>query len=128
VPIVRRAVTEYAKACGGFDGAALSDIELAVGEALANAVEHGHSDGGWIAALCACREDALEVTISDNGPGFDHAQWVPAVHPRERPRGFGITMMRQLMDQVNFQSSGRAVTLVKYLTPTSAVREVPRRS
>lgn len=45
VSLVRRAVTEYAKMRGGFNADALDDIELAVGEALANAVSTAIATG-----------------------------------------------------------------------------------
>jgi len=116
VSLVRRAVTEYAKMRGGFNDDALDDIELAVGEALANAVEHGHRGGGWISASCDCENDAFNVTIRDNGPRFDHAKRMPATPPAFSLRGFGLNIMRGAMDNVRFQRGGRSVTMTKQQT------------
>jgi anti-sigma regulatory factor (Ser/Thr protein kinase) len=121
-PIVRRVVTDYAETCGGFADAALSDIEVAVGEALANAVEHGRSRGGWIAAHCICRDDAFKVTISDNGPGFDHTRATPTSDPAESFRGFGLPMIRRLMDSVVIDRGGRTITMLKYSTPSEPLK------
>ena len=115
-PIARRAITDYAATRGGFADDALNDIEVAVGEALANAVEHGRCDGGgWIAASCICLEGVFKVTISDNGPGFDQTQVARISDPADSFRGFGLPMMRKLMDSVVIERGGRAITMLKYL-------------
>lgn len=113
VPLVRHAVAEYAKSEGEFTDEALADIELAVGEALANAVEHGAHIGGWISARCVFHSDTLQVTIRDNGPGFDFATPATPLASHDRQRGFGIDLMRRTMDRVSFRNGGRAVVLSK---------------
>jgi anti-sigma regulatory factor (Ser/Thr protein kinase) len=119
---IRRArldVVEFAKRCGFVDQA-LSDIEVAVGEGLANAVEHGNDvDGGFDVAV---RRDAwtLVVEIKDRGAGFDHG----TVCARERPphdalRGFGTFIMREFMDEIRYTEAGTRLQLRKRLPATT---------
>ena len=50
---------------------ALEDAELAVTEALANAVEHAYGEGeGEIRILVRPDESSLVVTVSDDGAGM----------------------------------------------------------
>lgn len=114
VRFARRAVIDYARACG-FDSAELADIALAAGEALANAVEHGNKDLGFIDVRCEFTDESLVIEIGDAGGGFD----VAAVSGRSRDpsaaRGFGISIMHAIMDEVRYSSRGAVVRLVKRL-------------
>ncbi len=109
----RRDVVEFAKACG-FLGQSLSDIEVAVGEGMANAVEHGQrTNGGFDVAV---RRDpvALIVEIKDSGTGFDYgAVGLRGRPPSEALRGFGTFIMCELMDEVGYSESGTRLRLVK---------------
>ncbi|MDQ2857125.1 MAG: ATP-binding protein [Candidatus Eremiobacteraeota bacterium] len=111
VPAARRAASRYACALSAFDADALYDIELAVGEALANAVEHGHRDGSYISVTCESRDDAFQVTVRDGGMGFDPVDYLLAGPCSDR--GYGIGIMRSAMDSVEFLSGGTAVTMLK---------------
>lgn len=116
----RHAVVQYA-ACRGFSGEALNDIESSVGEALANAAEHGHAEAGTIAVSATMKDDLLVIDIKDSGRGF--APGVRVMKDRvlgESPRGFGIFIMRELMDVVEYSDHGSRLRLMKRLT---AVRE-----
>jgi anti-sigma regulatory factor (Ser/Thr protein kinase) len=110
----RNAVLDYARLCG-FDSQLTVDIALAAGEALANAVEHGSKDLGFIGLVCRFDDGVLTVEIRDEGPGFD----VTAAMKRRREatsvRGFGITIMRALMDSVDYEHRGTLVRLRKRL-------------
>lgn len=120
----RHAVVQYA-ACRGFTGEALDDIESSVGEALANAAEHGHADAGTIAVSATMQDGLLVIDIKDSGRGF--APGVRVVNERilgESPRGFGIFIMRELMDVVEYSDHGSRLRLMKRL---SATREATSR-
>jgi anti-sigma regulatory factor (Ser/Thr protein kinase) len=95
----------------GFETPDLGDIEVAVGEALANAVEHGTRDLGFITVTCSYGGDGLLVEIRDEGTGFDHA--AGARRDPRSIRGFGISLMRSLMDDVRYLASGNVVQLFK---------------
>lgn len=115
VGLARREVVEFARGCG-FLGQSLDDIEVAVGEGLANAVEHAHrGDAGFEVAVLR-DADALIVEIKDSGRGFDHGRVaLPARPPVEALRGFGMFIMRELMDDVRYSEFGTRLRLVKRL-------------
>lgn len=119
VAIARRAVSDFARVCG-FDRGSLGDIEAAVGEALANAVEHGHCELGWFRVICEFEADTLTTEVKDLGAGFDFEQPITA-EPAELPRrGFGRTIMRACMDDVHYDDGGTRVRLIKRVSDDSA--------
>ena len=94
---------------------------VALEEALLNAIYHGNLE---IAAQCQDRELTLDAHLSaecarfvirDGGSGFDHES--TAQHRLsnyfERGENRGLMLMRLMMDEVNFNSAGNEVTLVK---------------
>lgn len=123
VRFARQAVIDYARLCG-FDRAELADIALAAGEALANAVEHGNKDLGFIDVRCGFSAGTLTVEIGDTGPGFDVDQVASRTREPGSIRGFGISIMHAVMDDVRYSHSGAVVRLVKRIgAATEAERE-----
>ena len=94
------------------DAECAHDIIMAAGEALANAAEHGHRPNGTLTLRARLLADGLEIEIIDDGHGF-----APHPHPASpdtsSPRGFGIHIMRSVMDSVEFHDGGRRVVLSK---------------
>jgi anti-sigma regulatory factor (Ser/Thr protein kinase) len=108
-------VVEFARRCGFVDQL-LDDIEAAVGEGLANAVEHGHRDDGGFEVSARRDGEVLVVEIKDSGRGFDHATvCAGAPPPVEALRGFGTFIMRELMDDVGYTEFGTRLRLIKRL-------------
>lgn len=93
----------------GFSRDTLAEIKLAVVEACLNALEYGE---GAVEVEVVAHEDwpaRLEITVTDHGGGFD-AREVPQPDLQTklfaaRKRGWGIELMRQLMDEVDFNSA-----------------------
>jgi serine/threonine-protein kinase RsbW len=110
----RRSIAGFAEACG-FPREAVSDIRLAAGEALSNAVEHGGRSNSRIVVECSFDGSALAIEIHDQGPGFPAPLDRGSVEPDYRGRGFGIFLMRRLMHEVNFSRNGSVVRLVRRL-------------
>jgi serine/threonine-protein kinase RsbW len=112
----RRSLIAHIAAYGYPDGD-LADIETALGEALANAAEHGHrTDTGFeVRAYVEC--DRIVIEVRDEGGGFRSAAATPKPS-HDAPRGFGIYLMRHLMDEVDFNETGTCVRLTKRL-PTA---------
>jgi anti-sigma regulatory factor (Ser/Thr protein kinase) len=103
-------------ACG-FAGTDLADVETAVGEALANAAEHGHRPGSGFEVRVHLDRERVVIEIEDEGGGFPGAPGPAAASPpHDALRGFGIYLMRQLMDEVSFDERGTCVRLTKRLT------------
>jgi anti-sigma regulatory factor (Ser/Thr protein kinase) len=110
----RRAVLAFAAQCG-FNGTALYDVESATGEALANAAEHGNRKTWNGFEVTATFDDSqLVITVKDNGSGFDcDAALERGAPDASGSRGFGIHLMRTLMDEVAYSDRGSCVQLVK---------------
>ncbi len=103
----------------GFSNAAVFDIKVALGEALANAVRHG-SEGvvGEVGVMVHGFDDKVVIDVTDAGSGFD-GQHVCS-DDLYASGGRGIMFMRALMDHVEFAPSptgGTIVTLVKHRVP-----------
>ncbi|UXA19469.1 SpoIIE family protein phosphatase [Mycobacterium sp. SMC-4] len=83
------------------------DVLIAVGEALANAIEHGHRDspGGMVRLRAVAQADQLHLTVADTG------RWkVPAAVPSAH-RGRGVSLMRALMQDVTIDSQPAGTTV-----------------
>lgn len=111
----RQSVAAFAADCG-FAKEAVADIRLAAGEALSNAVEHGcAARARQIVVDCTFDGVELAIEIRDSGDGFPAPIERASVEPDVRGRGFGIFLMRRLMDQVSFALNGTVVRLVRRL-------------
>ena len=93
------------------DGQTLVDFEVAIGEALANAVEHGGGDS----LLVSCRRDAdrIVVDIKDEGTGFAADRIRVTRAPSGAPRGYGLFIMHKIADEVEILDGGTRLRLVK---------------
>jgi anti-sigma regulatory factor (Ser/Thr protein kinase) len=93
-------------------------VELALQEALANAVRHGCANDPTkrIQCLVTCDEAGeVVIVVRDPGPGFD-AGTVP--NPMDdanmfKTSGRGIFLINQLMDEVRFEDGGREIRMRK---------------
>ena len=113
VAAARQGIAAFAAQCG-FAEHDVSDIRLAAGEALSNAVEYG-SEGRKITVYCSFDGDTLSIEIEDGGEAFAEPAAGESVGPDDRGRGFGIFLMRRLMDDVTFAANGGAVRLTRRL-------------
>lgn len=114
VGTARRAIVDFARSW--FAGVELADIESAVGEALANCAEHGYRDDGVIAVTCRADGERLTIEIQDAGTGFErwnHSDWTQPTS--SAPRGYGMFIMRRLMDEIEYSDRGTRLRLVKRL-------------
>jgi len=104
VPLARNAIAGFARLCG-FSPEEIDDIRIASGEALSNAVEHGQTlRSSGFSVRCTFAEDELTIEIRDNGDGFDG---VPE-------GGYGMLLMRRLMDRVTYEANGTCVRLIRH--------------
>ena len=95
-----------------------SDVEMAIREALANAVLHGNLRDPRKEVRISCRVQpgrGISIVVRDEGQGFDPTK-VP--DPTEIENilslsGRGIHLMKALMDEVYFERGGTAVHMSK---------------
>jgi serine/threonine-protein kinase RsbW len=106
------------------------ELEVALVEAVANAVIHGNRKDPQkrVYVTCRCSMDGeVLLTIRDEGQGFDiHA--VPDPLTEENlllTHGRGIRLMQALMDEVEFEQGGKVVRMRKRLR--SRVSDNPAR-
>lgn len=113
VALARRAIARFATECGFSEGD-VSDIRLAAGEALSNAVEHGcGTPDRNFSVDCNFDGDELAIVVEDSGHGFPEPSHCSSIEPNARGRGFGIFLMRRLMDEVSFGRNGSVVRLIR---------------
>ncbi|MBA3914907.1 MAG: ATP-binding protein [Acidobacteriales bacterium] len=94
-----------------------SEIELALAEALSNAVVHGAKADSKKRVECdvACNPEGMLIVVRDPGPGFD-PKAVPSPVAGENifsSHGRGIYLINQLMDEVHFTKNGTEIHMVK---------------
>jgi serine/threonine-protein kinase RsbW len=101
----------------GLSARELDDIEIAVGEAVTNAILYGSpSEDSRIVIFCrySPSENVFHVEVRDQGQGFDPKD-IRSDENAEMLGGRGIRLMRALMDKVDlkFSGSGMVVCLSK---------------
>ncbi|HVG86848.1 MAG TPA: ATP-binding protein [Vicinamibacterales bacterium] len=102
----------------GWAEAQIMPVELALDEALANAIRHGCKDDPTKQVQCIVTTDAtgeVMIAVRDPGPGFEPST-VP--NPLEgenmfKGSGRGVFLINQLMDEVGFADGGREVQMRK---------------
>ena len=93
-------------------------IELALAEALANAVVHGAKNDPTKIIECdvACDDEhGMLIVVRDPGSGFDpkHIPDPCVGQNLYSNHGRGIYLINQLMDEVRFQKNGTEIHMVK---------------
>lgn len=94
------------------------DIEMALREALANAVIHGNGENSCkrVYVECRCYTDGeVSITVRDEGRGFDRSAVPDPTTPENRllTHGRGIYLMTTLMHEVSFEGNGAVVHMRK---------------
>ena len=113
------AVAEFVGRSGISDDAAFG-IDMAVREAVTNAVLHGNrqDEDKTVDITLKSSPDAVEISVHDQGPGFNPEE-VPDPTADEnilKASGRGIFFMRSFMDEVNWlirPEGGTTVRMVK---------------
>jgi serine/threonine-protein kinase RsbW len=94
-----------------------NDVEIALREALANAIIHGnHEDPGkHVHVRCCCEPSEISLAIKDEGPGFNVDRISDPTAPENTgsAHGRGIYLMKALMDEVRFEEGGVVVHMRK---------------
>jgi len=101
--IVRNAVDRFlAKRYPRSD--ASRELLVAVGEAVANAIEHGASTKDIIIKIVSYKQE-VEIVVEDQGPGFDSAPPnLTALPPFESERGRGFPIIASCTDSLRIDT------------------------
>lgn len=104
----------------GLDEDAQHWVDIAVREAVANAIKHGNSQNPdkqvWVDL--SIEGDDLVILIQDEGEGFDPGRIRDPLAPENllKPNGRGIFYMKSFMDDIHYglhPNGGTVVTLRK---------------
>ena len=92
-------------------------VRLALEEAVANAVKHGHQgDPAKRVRVCyQVRPDRVLVEVEDQGAGFDPRRVPDPRDPEnlDKPSGRGLLLMRSYTTWLRFNARGNRVTLCR---------------
>ena len=115
------AVTNFIRNCGVSEEAGFG-VEMAVREAVTNAVVHGNQEdeAKSVEVILNCHDNELEVEVRDQGPGFDPQDVPDPTDPANllKTSGRGIFLMRTFMDDIQWlptPEGGTAVRMIKRL-------------
>jgi len=95
------------------------DIEMALREALANAVIHGCKGDSAKKIECSVtgnRENGILIVVRDPGPGFDPSSLPSPTDDSnlQLEHGRGILLINKLMDEVKHEQSGTVIRMRKF--------------
>jgi serine/threonine-protein kinase RsbW len=99
-----------------FSPKAINQIKTALVEACINASEHSHSPDRKIYKRFVVEDDRITITVANRGLRLKDKE-LRVIEPSEGRRGWGLRLMRSLMDEVRVEQSddGTRITMVKKL-------------
>ncbi len=115
----RAAIEELMAAlcAAGWEGMDLFRIQMALEEAVVNAIEHGNKRDleKKVRLFFEVTPEKTRLLISDEGAGFDHRNVADPTTEEliDKPRGRGVMLMRELMNEAHFNEIGNEVTMTK---------------
>jgi serine/threonine-protein kinase RsbW len=105
----------------GFIHERIEDLKTAVAEACLNAMLHGNKgrDNSRVIIRMNTEGDTLVVSVIDQGIGFTKVVEEPSIEKmieNQQPvGGFGVFMIKQLVDDVNFIKEGNHCHTVRMI-------------
>jgi len=112
----------------GFLPERVEDLKTAVSEACLNAMEHGNLNHPEKRVLITMdyKDHIFRVSVMDQGEGMENTPEIPEepdiekkIEALETPRGLGMFLIKQLVDQVEYNKisdEGHMVRMVLKLT------------
>jgi serine/threonine-protein kinase RsbW len=97
----------------------IEDLKTMVSEAAINAMEHGNKGrpDARVTVSLNCQDNTINVTVSDEGDGITNFPPKPdiekIIEDLESPVGFGLFLIKQLADQVEFNKEANGGHVVK---------------
>ena len=92
----------------GFSPARIEDLKTVVAEAAVNAMQHGNKGrpDARVIVQMNLEKDTIYVTVTDDGEGIKKIYPEPdidrIIDKLDPPIGFGIFLIKQLVDEVDF--------------------------
>jgi serine/threonine-protein kinase RsbW len=118
VSTARLAVSSVASKAG-FNIEAVEDIKVAVSEACSNIISHSRLCGeDDYRVICTVENDRIDISVEDDGAGFEVAEYHPPHQGEISERGLGLLVVRTLMDETEVLSEegkGTKFRMTKYL-------------
>ncbi|MCX6646148.1 MAG: ATP-binding protein, partial [bacterium] len=103
-------------------------IRLAIDETIANAWRHGlgGNDKGIFDACYYISDLGFRLRVSDPGSGFDHESLPDPTVPENlfKASGRGVFLIRQMMDEVEFNDAGNEITVMKRFEPANEDEDI----
>lgn len=122
--IAMESAASFAKIIG-FAQERIEDLKTAVSEACLNAIKHGNK-GRWEARVIVTmsfKKNSLNICVKDEGSGITELPQEPNIERNienvESRKGIGIYLIKQLVDQVEFNEltkKGHVVKMTMKLT------------
>ena len=97
----------------------IEDLKTMVAEAAINAMEHGNKGrpDARVTVSMDCQDDIFSVAVTDEGNGIKEHPPQPDIEKiienLETPVGFGLFLIKQLADKVEFNESADGGHVVK---------------
>ena len=97
----------------------IEDLKTIVSEAAINAMQHGNKGrpDARVTVAMNCKDDTINVTVTDEGDGITHFPPKPDIEKiiddLEPPVGFGLFLIEQLADQVEFNKEANGGHMIK---------------
>jgi anti-sigma regulatory factor (Ser/Thr protein kinase) len=128
IAVVTEGVTRVLQEKPGFEPDDVFHVELALQEALANAIRHGCGSDPTKQVQCCVAVDSrgeILIVVRDPGPGFDPGAVPNPMEPENllKSSGRGVYLINQLMDEVRYADRGREVTMRKATSKGTAPLE-----
>ncbi|HEY4813185.1 MAG TPA: ATP-binding protein [Chthoniobacterales bacterium] len=120
-------LTRSVTAKATFDDDASEWIDLAVREAVINAIKHGNKnfEAKPVDVKFVVEDGQLTVYVRDRGQGFDPSQLPDCLDPQNllNPAGRGIFFMRTFMDEVEYSTHPEGGVVVRMSKRKQTERE-----
>jgi len=89
------------------------DIDLAASEAVTNAIRHGSRfEGDLLSVTVEISDRLISLQVVDHGPGFDLAAMTDPDLDQPAEGGYGVYIIKRLMDEVSYRRGPDANVLV----------------
>lgn len=97
--------------------AELFACDLLLREVMLNAIMHGcpETSEGMVSCKLSFFSDGLQITVQDEGCGFDRNVWLVRPYDPDKDSGRGLMIIRRYADRFRYNYSGNCLSVKKSL-------------